>query len=158
MCPAVLPCPGVKTLLPQAFWTGGPFCGPRESREVGHVHVPRSLSSPCHGNAVGRERLSKLVHFMGISICGRGLPNLPHQTNLAAAKPKSPQSHNQTGPTRALPEAPCGAFLGAMSLLPSATLQIPPVCIIPSHSSCEYLTVLTFPVPCQIWFKLDKRA
>lgn len=128
--------------------------------EVGHICVPCSLNSPCYADAVGRERLSLSWSTSWVSaFVPEAVPTFPTKDKPGSSKAKVPTvTQPDSDPTQALTEAPCGAFLGAMFLLPAATLQIPPVCIIPSHSICEFLIFLISPVPCQIWFKLNKKA
>lgn len=109
--------------------SGGPFCGPRKSREVGHIHIPCSLSSPCHADAVGRERLS-LSWFTSweSAFVPEAVPTFPTKDKSGSSKAKVPTViQPDSDPPWALPEAPCGTFLGAMPLLHSTTLWIPPV-------------------------------
>lgn len=128
--------------------------------EVGHIHVPCSLSCPCHTDAMGTERLS-LSWFTSwvLAFVPEAVPTFPANDKSGSSKAKVPTvTQPDSYCTWTLPETPCGAFLRAMSLLPSTTLQITPMCIIPSHSICEFLIFFISPVPCQIWFKLDKKA
>lgn len=86
-----------------------PFCGPGgpERAEVGHIHVPCSLSSPCHADAMGRERLSLSWFTSWVSaFVPEAVPTFPAKDQSGSTK----ASHT----TRLIPHGHCQGLHGYM--------------------------------------------